>query len=199
MNKSESIANLALALSKLQGEVSNVHKDKQGYGYKYTDLSSILDLTRPLCAKYELAVTQLCGESEAGVSIETVLLHSSGEWLSGTLTLPITIGKGMTQAQAIGSCISYGRRYSIASLLGIAQTDNDAALCNNPAQDQLTSNLNSVLADKKKSLTQLEGLIKEHDLADKVEGWLKHFEVKSLDALNVNDMQKLIKNIQEKV
>ncbi len=136
MNKSENLGALSLALSKLQGEVCDVYKGKTGFNYKYAELSSVLDVTRPLCAKYELAVTQLCGTDIAGgVTIETVLLHSSGEWLSSVLTLPVSVGKGMSQAQAIGSCISYGRRYALAALLGIAQTDNDASL----AQQQLTT------------------------------------------------------------
>jgi len=127
MNKSESIGALALALSKLQGEVQNVYKDKAGFGYKYTELCSILEVTRPLCAKYELVVTQLCTSSANDVGVETVLAHSSGEWISSTVLMPVTPTKGMSPAQATGCIITYARRYSLAAILGIAQTDDDAS------------------------------------------------------------------------
>ena len=203
MNKSETIGTLALALSKLQGEVQNLYKDKQGYGYKYADLASILDVTRPLCAKYELAVPQLCGTDAVGVTIETVLLHSGGEWLSSTLSLPISVGKGMSQAQAIGSCISYGRRYALAALLGIAQTDNDASLSPdadvNP-QDKITTKLKTSLGNPNElPLQRLRKLMVEHKLEDKEAGWLEHFKVYSLDEMRAEDLLKLIKTIEGKV
>ncbi len=127
MNKSDTIGQLGLALSKMQGEISDVHKDKQGYGYKYADLSSVLDIARPLCAKYELSISQLCTNSADQVGVETMLAHSSGEWISSSFLMPVTANKGMSPAQAAGSVITYARRYALAAILGIAQTDDDAS------------------------------------------------------------------------
>jgi len=196
MNKSESIGALALALSKLQGEIQNVYKDKQGYGYKYTELSSVLDVTRPLCAKYELAVTQLCGTDDKGINVETVLVHSSGEWLSSTLSMPILTSKTMSQVQGAGSSISYARRYALAALLGIAQTDNDGStrdeehllekkVASNPAKDVVVARLKKLIVD--------------HHLEEKHVAWLEHFKVYSLDELSVDDLLKLIKKVEDKV
>lgn len=125
-NKSESIAKLALALSKFQGEVTDAHKDKSAYNYKYADLAGVLEIARPLCLKYELAVTQLCSTNEGGVGVTTVLMHSSGEWIESTFTMPLISVKGSNAAQAAGSVITYARRYALAAILGITQTDNDA-------------------------------------------------------------------------
>ena len=209
MNKSENIGALALALSKLQGEAQNLHKDKQGYGYKYAELSSVLDEVRPLLAKFELAVTQLCGTDNANVTIETVLLHSSGEWLSSTLALPVHVGKGMTQAQAIGSCISYGRRYALAALVGIAQTDNDAAIKHEDEtstiavltnkQEQLVQSLSTQLETHDVVLAKLRMLVETKGLTENVSGWLAHFKVDDLSKLSVPDLKKLIKKVEEKV
>ena len=210
MNKSETIGALALALSKLQGEAQNLHKDKQGYGYKYAELSSVLDEVRPLLAKFELAVTQLCSTENTNVIVETVLLHSTGEWLSSSLSLPISVGKGMSQAQAIGSCISYGRRYALAAMIGIAQADNDASLKEEepaavatPAtpptnkQEQIATSLQNKLETHAQVLAKLGTLVESNNMQDKIPGWLEHFKVAELGGLSTADLKKLIKKIEE--
>lgn len=150
MNKSETIEKLAQALSKLQGEVQNLFKDKTGHNYKYTDLASVLDMVRPLCAKYELSVSQLCCNDPASVDVmgvETVLMHSSGQYISSVLYMNVTIGRGMSAAQAAGSVITYARRYALAALLGIAQTDTDASV-EHPAPKPSQSQYNAVTVSK---------------------------------------------------
>lgn len=126
MNKSENIDLLASALSKLQGEITDVTKDKKGYGYQYADLSQILDISRPMLSKHKLAISQLCGSAHDKVTVETVLMHESGQWISSTIEMGVQEGKGMSLAQAVGSVITYARRYALASIIGIAQIDNDA-------------------------------------------------------------------------
>ncbi len=126
MNKSDEINELADALSKLQGEVHNAFKDRVGHKCKYADLGSILDIARPLLCKYSLSVTQLCGSANAGsAEVETVLMHKSGQWISSIIQMGVEKGS-MSMAQAVGSVITYARRYSLAAILGIAQTDDDA-------------------------------------------------------------------------
>lgn len=182
MNKSESIGALSLALSKLQGEIQNLHKDKQGYGYKYTELASVLDVARPLCAKYELAVAQLCTNLNEQVGVETVLTHSSGEWISSTLYMSVEAGKGVSLAQSAGKVITYARRYSLAAILGVAQTDNDAAIERAPDV---------------KLLAALNKLIVEKSLEDKIEPWCKFYKISELSELNDAQIKSLIKRIEE--
>lgn len=126
MNKSDSIGKLATALSLLQGEIKDAHKDKKGYGYNYADLSQVLEITRPLLTKHGLAVTQLCGHSDNKVTVETVLMHTSDQWVSSTIEMSVEPMKGMTKAQAVGCIITYARRYALAAIVGITQTDTDA-------------------------------------------------------------------------
>lgn len=187
MNKSETIGALTSALSKLQGEIQNTHKDKQGYGYRYTTLDAILDMVRPLLTKYELAIVQATTNDAANpavVGVEGVLLHSSGEWISSTLYMPVEPKKGLSLAQCSGVVISYIRRYQIAALLGIAQTDNDAATEKTPTK---VSEL----------YRQLLELINEKGLEHKVSAWQSHFNVSALALLNELQLKQLINKIEE--
>ena len=129
MKQSDSIGELALALSQLQGEIQDTVKSKDGYGYKYSDLHSVLDVARPLLAKHKLALSQILEDSgEGSVTCESILMHGSGQWISGRLSMPVTVGKGMTAAQAYGSASTYCRRYATAAIIGITQQDDDGSV-----------------------------------------------------------------------
>lgn len=129
MNTSEKVQNIATALIKAQTELSNPSKNQQGYGYKYADLSSILDQVKPVLQKHGLAITQTSSDDGNGkVGVTTTLLHESGEYISDTLRLPIPEMKGTTSTQAAGAALTYARRYAISSILNIAaDEDTDAA------------------------------------------------------------------------
>jgi hypothetical protein len=124
MNKSDQINELATALSKAQAEISGALKDSKNPFFKsnYADLQSVWDACRIPLTKNNLCVMQLSDTIENSVVVETVLAHSSGQWISSQLKmLP-----EKNTPQAIGSCISYARRYSLASMVGVYQTDDDA-------------------------------------------------------------------------
>ncbi len=92
-------------------------------------------MARPLLNKHGLSITQLTVNDAANpavVGVEGVLIHCSGEWLSSTVYMPVEPKKGLSLAQCSGVIISYIRRYQIAALLGIAQTDNDASIKDEP-------------------------------------------------------------------
>ena len=116
---------LAKALSKLQGEVENAAKSKQGHGYKYAELSSILENVRPLLAKYGLAVAQFPKFEDGKVGVRSILLHEEGAYLEDTIFLELEGNRSMNAAQVSGSIISYARRYALAAILGVAQEDDD--------------------------------------------------------------------------
>lgn len=123
------IDKLAAALSAAQADMQTVHKAQEGYGYKYADLASILEMARPILQAHGLAVVQLpvsCDDGQAG--LETIIMHTSGQSIARTYSMPVEKGKGMSLAQAHGAVITYMRRYSLASALLISQEDNDAAI-----------------------------------------------------------------------
>jgi len=114
--------NLFKALANFQQEVPVIHKDTQGYGYTYADLPKVFEVINPLLKKHGLGFSQLL----QGQSIQTILFHiESGETLESSTNIPQNVSlKGMNEYQVLGSAITYLRRYSISSILGIV-TDKD--------------------------------------------------------------------------
>jgi hypothetical protein len=127
MKHSEQLNEIAAAMSKLQGEIEDASKDTSGYGYKYADLSQVLGIIRPLLSKNGLSFTQHVSNADDKIIIETMLMHSSGQWMSSEIAMPPVQGKSMNAAQAVGSIITYGRRYALTAIFGITQTDDDGA------------------------------------------------------------------------
>jgi hypothetical protein len=122
--QSEQIGKLAEALAKAQGEITGALKESKNPFFKssYADLASCWDAARGPLSKNGLAVVQTSEYTVDGVIVVTTLAHSSGEWIRGSLYLkPVK-----NDPQGIGSCITYGRRYSFAAIVGLAQIDDDA-------------------------------------------------------------------------
>ena len=136
MNKSETITDLLKSLSKFQGELENVEKAKAGHGYKYATLGNCIDAAKPMLAANGLSVMQLMGNNDKGdVTMETVLGHQSGEFVSSFCIMPIAKlqgGGGSNPAQIMGASITYMRRYQYAAIIGLAQDDTDGV----PAKKQ---------------------------------------------------------------
>ncbi len=126
-NRSETIGKLAAALSKFQSEVENPTKDSQGHNYKYADLANILNAVKQPLTNNKLSVCQMLGSSAQGISVTTILMHESGEYIESMLSLPQEANSRMSAAQQAGAVITYARRYALAACLGIAQQDDDAA------------------------------------------------------------------------
>jgi hypothetical protein len=122
--QSESIAKLAEALSKAQGEMKAPAKTKTmkipGRGdYRYADLADVIE-SRKVGAKHGLAITQGMEMSEDGLSLTTTLMHLSGEWKSWACPIPAGL-----KPQELGSYLTYMRRYSECGAWGIAAEDDD--------------------------------------------------------------------------
>jgi hypothetical protein len=122
MNKSESIKELATALCNFQGEVEKIKKTATNpfFKSKYATLSDILDVIREPLTANGLSFVQF-PSGEYGLS--TMLMHSSGEWLSESYIMkPVK-----TDPQGAGSVITYQRRYALGSILGLnIDIDDDA-------------------------------------------------------------------------
>ena len=137
MLQSESIANLAKALSIVQGKLTHAKKDSANpfFKSKYADLESVWDACRDLLANNGLAVAQFPGtysDLDKTMSLTTVLTHESGEWISQEMSVPMS----KVDAQGAGSCISYMRRYSLAAVVGVVQADDDGNAASNPQVKQ---------------------------------------------------------------
>lgn len=121
--RSASIAQLATALAKAQGEMEGAAKDSTNphFKSKYADLASVWEACRKPLAKHELAILQPVTADGQHVTVTTILAHSSGEWISEALTMVAA----QNTPQAVGSTITYGRRYGLSAMVGIAPEDDD--------------------------------------------------------------------------
>lgn len=146
MTTSEQINELATALAKAQGEMGGALKDSANpfFKSKYADLASVWEACRGPLTKHGLSVLQFprtdfdsdrtiyewtsrAGETRTGVkvicivSVLTRLLHTSGQWVEDMASAMLATG----DPQAVGSAITYLRRYSLQSIAGVAPEDDD--------------------------------------------------------------------------
>jgi len=134
MKMSETIADLAKALAAAQAEIENATKGSINphFRSKYADLAEVLNTSRPILSKHGLSVVQMPGFEDGKVSVETVLMHESGQWIANTLLGPCS----KLDPQGVGSAITYYRRYSLAAFAGIAQEDDDANIASEPSNNR---------------------------------------------------------------
>ena len=123
MNKSDSISKLAQALCEAQKTELFALTDKENPFFKsrYADLSSVWSAIRKPLTDNGLSVVQTMDISDGGVIIETTLLHISGEYISGKLKMT----PEKQTPQGVGAAITYGRRYALSAIIGIAPEDDD--------------------------------------------------------------------------
>jgi hypothetical protein len=122
--QSEAINELATALAKAQGAISGAVKDSANPFFKssYADLQSVWDACRQPLTANGLAVVQTTEAVAEAVHVVTTLVHASGQWMRGRLVMrPVK-----NDPQGIGSCLTYARRYALAAIVGVYQTDDDA-------------------------------------------------------------------------
>jgi len=123
MQRSEQIEALTAALSKAQAEIQGAVRDKENghFKSKYADLSAVWEAIRGPLTKHGLSVVQFPRSTEHGVEVETTLCHTSGQFMSDTLAMPVA----RRDAHSFGSGITYARRFSLMAVVGIAPMDDD--------------------------------------------------------------------------
>lgn len=129
---SPAIGQLATALAIAQGEIKGAIRDSENphLRSKYADLAAVWDACRGPLARNGLAVIQ-CPDSEGPkVTLTTILAHSSGEFITSTLSLTSSRDK-FDGPQVAGSAITYARRYALAAMVGIAPEDDDGEAATN--------------------------------------------------------------------
>lgn len=124
MKTSESIKNIAPALLKAQSEMGNAVKDSKNpfFKSKYADLNSIREAVMPQLNANGISVLQPTVFVDGKQFVETVLLHSSGEFMS---SMTEVVAAKVNDPQAAGSGISYARRYGLQSFLNVGAEDDD--------------------------------------------------------------------------
>lgn len=125
MKTSEDIKEITKALVAFHSEVGRITKDGTNPHLKnrYATIDQIIEEIRPVLASHGLFVMQLPSNSEAGeIQMVTRLYHVSGQWMESP-SLKIKVDRN--NAQGIGSAITYARRYSLTSFLGLNTGEDD--------------------------------------------------------------------------
>jgi len=126
MNTSDELGELAPALAKAQMAMGHALKDATNphFRKKYSSLASCIDAAKPHLVANGICFVQGASTSEGNplvAIVTTRLLHTSGQWIEDTIRVPAN----KNDAQALGSALSYARRYSFCSMVGISSSDED--------------------------------------------------------------------------
>ncbi len=211
MRKSKEIGELATAFAKFQAEVKDVVKNTDAHGLKYAKLDQALEIARPLLTKFGLSITQLCGdwlenEKAPCLVVETMLMHSSGQWLSTKTVLPVDLsGTRFSSAQQAGKVISYARRYALLAILGMAQEDDDAS---NKTATRMVGTFRDEYKPQERPAykattspvhAQLKSLIDTLKIGDEmIQKWCEHYDVTNLSLISQEEALDLSNAIRTK-
>jgi hypothetical protein len=201
MEKSQTISELAKALIAFQSEIGPISFDADNpfYKSKYATLAQLVKEAAPIVSKHGLAVSQLC-EGDGGVT--TILIHSSGEYLSSTLTLRAV----KDDPQGHGSAITYTRRYAYASILGLVSEEDDDG---NSASHVSSGHKSGANGEKKSDSPLIPPTLTLRGMIDKLAieklGSLDKFQIwrtennlpENLDGLKDFDLAKVLSAIRE--
>lgn len=186
MLKSEQINELAAALAKAQGQLEGAKKSSNNpfFKSKYADLAECWNTCREALTANEISVIQMPEEiNENGrLNITTMLAHSSGQYISSTLTMTVT----KLDPQAIGSAITYGRRYALAAMVGLAQEDDDGEKAMERSKDKksVESPINITSVSENGSVRFINGV--QCQIQDKNGNW------NDVEFLKIEVLEKLL-------
>ncbi len=132
---SDTIGTIAAALARAQAQLVNPEKSLVGTirseqasgaerSFRYAPLSSGLDIVRKTLSQHEIATVQTTSIDETAgiVRLSTVLAHASGEWIASDW--PVCPIAETERPQRMGAALTYARRYSLFTLVGIAGEDD---------------------------------------------------------------------------
>lgn len=165
--------NLFKALANFQQEVPVIHKGTQGYGYSYADLPAIFEKINPLLQKHGLGFSQPLH----GNQIKTIIYHvESGEYLESLTDIPTNVQlKGMNDFQVLGSAITYLRRYSLSSILGLV-TDKDTDASGEQGKEVLSPkhpNWNKIVEVLQSGKYTIQQVKEKYSVSSEIEKLLK--------------------------
>lgn len=176
----------AEAFIKAQQEMTNATKDSTNphFKSKYADLTAVRDACVPALNKNDIAVLQPIVQKEGKQYIETILIHKSGEKMS-CLTEVIS---EKTTAQAIGSGITYARRYGLQSLVCIGAEDDDG----NSASEEAKNNIKL----SKEQIARIENLCKQKDFD--ITKICNVYKVNKIDDISTSKFAQIITTLNAK-
>lgn len=126
---------LFTALAKAQSEFGVAKRNTTGYNYKYADICELVRVSRPALSKNGLSVIQVTipgksGDNKTPMTLKTMLCHSSGQFIESNINVVAaannTPGKSSNILQALGTSMTYLKRYSYSSMIGVVVDGEDS-------------------------------------------------------------------------
>lgn len=128
MDKSEQINELAAALAVAQGKFEAVARGAENpfFKSKYATLDDMIAAVRGPLSEVGLAYSQLVDQKDGEFTLTTLLVHKSGQFISATTGVNPSGGRGTNDLQALGSALTYMKRYQLGAMLGVnTEADDD--------------------------------------------------------------------------
>jgi len=186
MQTSNEINELAAAMAIAQGQMGAAYKNSSNphFKSKFADLASISDVIKQPLSDNGLSVVQFPINNEQGVAITTRVMHKSGQWIEESFGIkPVK-----ATPQEYGGLISYFRRYALAAIFAIPQTDDDANAI------QLAAESQAVITQDQ--LYTLQQIIRDNDLNEAA--FAKACGITDLSELPANKFDTAFKKLYDK-
>lgn len=195
MNKSESIVEIAQALLVAQSKMPSIKKsaDNPFFKSKYAPLDKVMPVALKALNDQKIAVTQLISNIDGQSALTTLLMHSSGEWISADQ--PLILDKDNPQGQA--SAVTYARRYAIMAALGMVADEDDDG--NKASNGQVNSNRPATSKQVVYITTiaqRAHSAVKSYDPND-IGNWIIQVIGKSAEQLQMGEVDKAIEKLKE--
>jgi hypothetical protein len=206
MKTSENVNEIASALAKAQGEMLPAVKDAANpfFKSKYSDLKSVSDVIKDPLQKNGLSVLQDTTTMEKSVSVTTMIMHSSGQWIQfSPMTLPIS----KADIQGFGSAITYARRYALCSALCIVSSedrdlddDGNSHMTNSPPQRPMLKKEKETIS--KEEFTRLDRVLNmtPHEYQEKfMNDVQKYYGRRDLMSIPAKNFSAHLSKVEEKL
>ena len=125
IDKEENSRQFNADMASMQIEMPSVAERGTGHNIKYATFEDINDVAKPIMSKYGFAVSFKVVETDKGVRVTGLLLHRSGHREETEMTFPSDTSGSKNAVQALGSSISYAKRYIMSAMLNITTRSED--------------------------------------------------------------------------
>ena len=168
LNQAGAMSALYEALAKAQSGMGALAKDAKGNFGKYATLASVIEVVLPPLSEQGIAVIQMPETSADGMTLVTLLCHKAG----GVIRTELTMKPAQNTPQAIGSTITYARRYSLMAIAGVAPDDDDETAGSAVAKTQQATPIKTA-ADSRAFFTRIVGMVRNAPDVDELESLFK--------------------------
>lgn len=125
LKKSESIQNLSKAMAEFQKSIKQPLKDANNPFFKkpYVPLENVVEAITKTGSPLGISFMQFASSDETGsIEVATLVMHSTGEYIEFP---PVIMKPESNKPQAVGSAITYAKRYALSAIFGITSDKDD--------------------------------------------------------------------------